>query len=55
MASQSALIDIRKEYSKATSLEKAFNGGIRSFKHYLDQLPERKRQRLITEIEKQVN
>jgi hypothetical protein len=55
MASQTALIDIRKEYSKATSLEKAFNGGIRSFKHYLDQLPERKRKRLINEIEKQVN
>lgn len=55
MASKSALIDPKREYSKGTSLEKAFNGGVQSFKHYLGELSERKRQRLIDEIEKQIN
>ena len=55
MASKSALIDPKREYSKGASLEKAFNGGVQSFKHYLGELSERKRQRLIDEIEKQIN
>ena len=55
MASQAAFNDIKKQCSKGAALEKAYNEGIQSFKHYLSELPERQRQTLIKTIEKQIN